>query len=68
MIRITSKTDGFRRCGIVHPAAPREYPDDHFSREEIELLTAEPMLIVELVEGEPAGSGEEKPARGRAKK
>lgn len=49
MIRITSKRDGFRRCGITHPASPVEYPEDHFSKEELKVLKAEPMLIVEEV-------------------
>ena len=49
MIRITSKKDGFRRCGITHPASPVEYPDDQFSKEELKVLKAEPILIVEEV-------------------
>lgn len=48
MIRITSKIDGFRRAGVAHPAAPTEYPDDEFSKEQLAALKAEPMLIVEL--------------------
>ena len=50
MIRIRSKQDGFRRCGMAHPARPVEYPDDKFSEEELEILKAEPMLVVEAVE------------------
>lgn len=46
-IRITSKRDGFRRCGISHPASPAEYPDEQFSKEEIKVLKAEPILVVE---------------------
>ncbi|MEW6595655.1 MAG: HI1506-related protein [Thermodesulfobacteriota bacterium] len=49
MIRITAKTDGFRRCGIAHPAAPTEYPDDHFGKEELKALAGEPELTVETV-------------------
>jgi len=49
MIRIKSKKDGFRRCGIAHPATPMEYPDDRFSKEELRILKAEPMLVVEVV-------------------
>lgn len=52
MIRITSKTAGFRRCGVAHPAAPTDYPDDRFSREELKRLRTEPMLTVEIVEEE----------------
>jgi len=49
MIRITAKTDGFRRCGIAHSKEPTEYPDDHFNKKELELLKEEPMLSVEEV-------------------
>jgi hypothetical protein len=53
MIRITSKKDGFRRCGIAHPATPTEYPDGHFKKAVLAELQAEPMLTVELVKEEP---------------
>lgn len=49
MICITSKKEGFRRCGVAHPKANTEYPDDKFSEEEIAVLEAEPMLIVEHI-------------------
>lgn len=53
MIRIKSKMDGFRRCGISHPAAEACYPDGRFSKEELETLKAEPMLMVEEIAEEP---------------
>lgn len=46
MIRIVSKRDGFRRCGIAHPDTPVDYSDDHFSPDVLEALKAEPMLVV----------------------
>jgi hypothetical protein len=49
---ITSKRDGFRRCGIEHPAKPVEYPDDRFTEEQLKKLKAEPMLIVQVVDGQ----------------
>jgi hypothetical protein len=49
MIRITSKKAGFRRCGIEHAATPTEYPNDRFTAEEIEILKAEPMLVVTVL-------------------
>lgn len=52
MIRITCKREGFRRCGIAHHTSPTDHPDDQFSKEELEILKAESMLTVELVEGE----------------
>lgn len=55
MIRIASKKEGFRRCGVEHPAAAKDYPDDRFSKKELEILKAEPMLVV--VEGLPDPEG-----------
>lgn len=48
-VRITSKKDGFRRCGIEHPAQTAVYPDDRFTDEELARFKAEPMLIVEVI-------------------
>jgi hypothetical protein len=53
MIRITSKSEGFRRCGVVHPSTATEYPDERFSKKELEVLKAEPMLVVEEVAEKP---------------
>jgi len=50
MIKITSKRHNFRRCGAAHPKGPVEYPDDRFSKDEIKVLKAEPMLTIEIVE------------------
>lgn len=57
MIRITSKRENFRRCGIPHPKASTDHPDDRFTEEELEILKAEPMLTVEIIEAPSAGSG-----------
>lgn len=45
-IVITSKRDGFRRCGIAHPGKPTYYPDDFFTDEQLEALAKEPQLIL----------------------
>ena len=45
-IVITSKRDGFRRCGIAHPGKPTFYPDDFFTDEQLEALGKEPQLIL----------------------
>jgi len=50
MIRIRSKQDGFRRCGVAHSREPVEYPDDRFSKAELKSLKSEPMLVVEEIE------------------
>ena len=50
MIVITAKKDGFRRAGIAHPARPTEHADDSFTPAQMELLQAEPMLLVQVTE------------------
>lgn len=51
-IVITSKRDGFRRCGIAHPSKPTSYPDDFFTEEQLQALGKEPQLIVAYAEDE----------------
>jgi len=58
-IKIISKRDGFRRCGIPHSSSPTVYPDDRFTKEELVRLKDEPMLIVVDVEDKP--DSEEEP-------
>ena len=50
MIQVTSKQEGFRRCGVSHPARPTDHPDGNFTEEQIEILKAEPMLTVVEIE------------------
>lgn len=74
MIRIKAKTAGFRRCGVAHPAAATEYPDERFTPAELLRLQAEPELLVEVIaevtnttvkdesleaQGDSAGGGED---------
>lgn len=49
MIRISSKREGFRRCGIAHSVAPVEYPAGRWSPAELTALMNEPMLTVEVI-------------------
>jgi hypothetical protein len=50
VLRITAKPkDGFRRCGVHHPAEPVEYVEGRFSDAEIAVLKAEPNLVVEAL-------------------
>ena len=58
MIRIKSKKDGFRRCGIAHPGVVTEYPAGRFSAVELKVLKAEPILVVEIVPDAPANAVE----------
>ena len=60
MIRISSRKDGFRRCGIAHPVGVTEYADDRFTDEELKRLKSEPMLVVAVIaaggqSGQPSG-------------
>lgn len=48
-IRITSKKDGFWRCGVQHFTTPTVYPDDRFTPDQLEQLKADPMLIVDII-------------------
>ena len=58
MIRITSKKDGFRRCGVAHPKGATDHPDTRFTPDQLNILSNEPMLKVQHVENpEPDGPG-----------
>lgn len=60
MIRIISKKEGFRRCGIAHTGTPTDYPNDRFSKKELAALKAEPMLIVQEIAEPKEKSGKDK--------
>jgi len=51
LIRIRSRKEGFRRCGVVHSTAWSEYPAGRFSADELNILRNEPMLQIEEAEG-----------------
>jgi hypothetical protein len=53
MIRIISKKNGFRRCGIAHSDKPTDYPNDKFTKKEMDRLKNEPMLMVVELPDEP---------------
>ena len=59
MIIITSKKDGFRRCGVAHPAAPTEYPEGTFTPDQIKTMRNEPMLVVLEADGAGDPSGKQ---------
>jgi len=61
---ITSKKEGFRRCGIAHSTKATVYPDDRFTEGELKALRAEPMLTVDIVEADEAKT-EPKKAKGK---
>ncbi|GAB6100431.1 hypothetical protein JCM16358_23100 [Halanaerocella petrolearia] len=66
VIRITSKKEGFRRCGVAHSSKPQEYPGDKFSKEELKQLESEPMLVVEKLEKKKKSKGKGK-SKGKKK-
>ncbi len=67
MIRITSKQDGFRRCGIAHTKTATEHYDDAFTPDQIEVLKEEPMLVVEIInEGQKEGGEKTGKKKGEA--
>lgn len=48
---ITAKKDGFRRCGMAHSSDAVKHKDGTFTEEQLAILKAEPMLVVqELVD------------------
>ena len=72
LVKITSKKQGFRRCGIAHSTTPTTYPLERFVGRQLEALRSDPMLDVEIVdvpdeepveEPEPAPEPEQKPER-----
>lgn len=74
MITIKSKKAGFRRCGVAHPAVATSYPDKQFTKAELSLLQADPMLTVTVVTAHAGGADDDTEktadpnAKGKAKK
>lgn len=58
MITIKSKQNLFRRCGIAHPKDSTSYPDGRFTKQELAILQAEPMLTVEVISEKTAAPPE----------
>lgn len=48
-VRITAKSEGFRRCGIEHTCKPITWPDGQFTPQQLKRLQAEPMLVVQVI-------------------
>lgn len=56
IVRIKSKRDGYRRCGIVHPRLATDHPAERFTEGMLAKLKADPVLSVELLDGEAPGA------------
>lgn len=75
-IRVISKRDGFRRAGLVHSGGAVFHKKADLTKEQIEALKGEPMLIVdemdppgiETEKAPPAGKGDKPPAGGAKEK
>lgn len=48
-MRVKSKRDGWRRAGIVHAKAGREFAADELTPEQVRLIMSDPNLTVELL-------------------
>lgn len=59
IVRIKSKRDGYRRCGISHPRLATDHPAERFTESMLAKLQADPVLTVELIDGELPGSAPE---------
>lgn len=59
IVRIKSKRDGYRRCGIAHPRLPTDHPAERFTEGMLAKLQADPVLTVELLDGEVPGASPE---------
>lgn len=53
-IVIQARRDGFRRCGVSHSAERTEYPDGHWTAEQLAELKAEKQLMVVEVQATAA--------------
>ena len=49
MLFIRSKNGGFRRCGVAHSIAGREFPGDFFTEDQLARLKADPIITVTYV-------------------
>lgn len=58
-IQITAKRDGFRRCGMSHSDKTQTYADDHFTPTVLDVLMADPMLVVSRVPEGQQGNAEQ---------
>lgn len=63
MIFITSKREGFARCGVRFSETTTSYPDDRFTPEQLADLESEPMLVVSRDAGVTAGQAAEQISR-----
>lgn len=66
-IRVISKVEGFRRCGIAHSEEPRFHPIKSFTREQLLALKGERMLVVDEMDPPAEAEGTDPKKKGPAK-
>lgn len=59
MILVKSKTDGFRRCGVAHSTTGKQFADDDFTEEQLEILGSDPELLVKHLPDQPGPDDDE---------
>ncbi|PIA66371.1 hypothetical protein CDR19_25120 [Ectopseudomonas toyotomiensis] len=64
IVRIKSKRDGYRRCGISHPRLATDHPAERFTESMLAKLQADPVLTVELIDGELPGPAQQSAGQG----
>lgn len=57
-IRIISKREGFRRCGVAHSETATFHDIDAFTSEQLQTLSTDPMLVVDVVDVGEDGEAE----------
>ena len=66
ILRIIAKKPGFRRAGLAHPDHAVDHPASAFTPEEVAALLAEPMLVVQELDGpDPEPEPGKKPKDGK---
>ncbi len=61
VLRVSAKRDGYRRCGVEHNGTV-DHPAGIFTAEQVDVLKADPLLVVQEVEegtAPPAGDDPE---------
>ena len=48
---ITAKREGFRRAGLAHSEKATEHAAGRFTEAQVEQLTSDPMLVVQIQAG-----------------
>lgn len=64
-IIITAKTDNFRRCDTAHSKEPQTYATGFWPDDQLAILRAEPMLMVQELPDEQGDGGKKDGKKGK---